>query len=404
MIDQENLLVTTSRYLLLFDINSKQIVSSLKYCQDIPFRMKFTKFHGNIMISLKLKLNIIEIFEISQEGATDLPLFQFLGVLNFSNCVENLFEIDTLLAFRQAEDQVYELVLVAKMMESTECAVVTKMVFLVQFQLKGQNRGEKEREPEINYMTSVCDVDFSQEDIRVYHKNELWNYIFFDGIDTSAIQNDEDDVTQLQFGSLGSFEIEHYRVGNVHLGKGLIYIEQVGEKDKLLRVIQLRADEEGEGLEAEVKTSLSFDLPAKVYFDEVSNFTRIFVLEQNKDAMKSQLRILNEELDEVQKLLFPLLEDFISLKVIDADKVHVIGSEPGRAERLHQAAEEGSSVLSLFLNLEDLTFQRLVVEGEGPLLGCPHEFGGGLLISFTKGYMSFEVKNSDGIFFSKNCF
>ena len=406
MINENNLLVVSSRDLLLLDINSKEIISSCRFCQNIPCFFKNTKIYDNIMAHLILRLNIIEIFEISAERGYDYerPSFEFLGTLNFSNCVENLFEIDRLLALRRVEDEVYELIVVAKMMESAECAVVTKMIFLVQFRLPGENsKPKKEQNPEIIYMSSVCDVDFSQENIKAYIKNDLWNYIFFDGVETSGIQNDYDDETTLVFNDLHRFQPSDYQIAQVHLNRDFIFIELVGETDKLLKVIQaLGEDEDGELVEAEVKRTISLKLTAQVYFDEVTDLPRIFIFEQNEVELRIQLTVLDNELDEIETLSLPWLEHFTTFKIVSSETLHIIGKEPTGDEAHSNRGDRDQGVpnVSLLFNLKNKSIQRLVVEGEGPLLYTPHDFGRGRLLGFIRDFHKLQEKLSDGIYFS----
>ena len=400
MVNQDHLLVTSSRHLLLFDINIKNIISDLQYCQKIPAFFEETKIYQDIMVSLRLRFNVIETFKISNQGEREkTPCFEYLGILDFSDCVENLFEVDALVAFRGLDDDVYEIVVVAKMMESPECTVVSRMLFLVQFRLPGKG----ERYKKITYMTSVCDVDFSQEDIRVYNKNDLWNHIFFDGVETEVIQNDEDDETTLIFNDLHRFKTDHYKITNVHIDRDLIFIEFTGEKDKLLKVVHAsREDEDGELVEAELERTISLDLSVAVYFDEVTDLTRIFILEKDQELIKTQITIIDLELDEVEIFLFPWLDEFTKFKVIDSETLHIIGKEPPTPNEVVHPEDKEAPNVSIRLNLEDQTFQRLVVKGEGPLLYVPHELEGGQLLAFRRDYVPVESINSDGIFFSEN--
>ena len=406
MVNQNHLLVTTTKNLLLFDIKSAETTSCLKYSQNIPTQFKNTKIYHNIMVSLKLRFNLIELFQISKEGSTNRPCFEFLGILDFSNCVEDLFEVDSLVAFKQVEDEVYELIVVSKMIESPECAIVRKMLFLVQFRLPGpgdKSGAQKEQNTEIIYITSISDVDFSQEDIRAYNKNDLWNYIFFDGVETSVIQNNYEEQTQLRLNDLHRFKTDHYRITNVHIDRDLIFIEFTGEKDKLLKVVHAsREDEDGELVEAELERTISLDLSAAVYFDEVTDLTRIFILEKNEGEMSSQLTVISGELEEVEIYNFPWFDDFIKFKVINFKIAHIIARDSFREENLDGLVDKDLIFpnVSLLLDLQDQTFQRLIVEGEGPLLDAPHLLEGGQLLAFRRDYSPLARMSSDGIYYS----
>ena len=74
MVNKENLLVKSSRDLLLFDIRSKELISTLRYCQNIPDYFEETKIFGSIMASLKFTLSKIEIFQISKSARPADPL------------------------------------------------------------------------------------------------------------------------------------------------------------------------------------------------------------------------------------------------------------------------------------------------------------------------------------------
>ena len=404
MINQDQLLMATSRNLLLIDINSKEIISCCQYSHNIPVFYKNTKIDSNIMVHLKLRFNLIEIFRISMEGAINEPSFEFLGILDFSNSVDNLFEIDRLVAFRKLEEEIYEMIVVAKMMESAEWAVVSKMLFLVQFQLRGPTEDQEEGKPEIIYMKSICIVDFSQEEIRTYNKSDLWNHIFFDGVETEAIQSDEEDKKTLVFRDLHRFQMTGYKIANLHMDQDLIFIQLTGEKDRLIKVIQaLGDDQDGELTRAEVVRAQSFDLAAKIYFDDVTDLTRIFVLEKNEVAMRSQLSVLNEELDEIESFYFPWLDKIFGFKVISSVLLHIVGREQSSFER-HKHGPEGdrdSPNMSMLLNLDKLKFHRLVVEGEGSLFPAPYDLGGGKLLAFTRDFKESQEKSSDGIYFSR---
>ena len=67
-----------------------------------------------------------------------------------------------------------------------------------------------------------------------------------------------------------------------------------------------------------------------------------------------------------------------------------------------QLAAQGEDFpnVSMLLNLARLRFKRLVVDGDGPLFSAPHPFEGGHLIGFSRDYLQFQEKNSDGIYFS----
>ena len=413
MINQVHLLMTTARFLLLIDTNSKEIISCCQYSQNIPARLKNTKILHNIILSVKLRYNIIEVFKILNEKGSDPSSFEFVGILDFSNLLDNLFEIDSLLAFRWLEGETYELNLVAKMMKSKTSAILTKMLFLVQFKLPGGSRGLRQggSEPTIIYITDICEVEYLDSDLRVYERNDLWNYISFDGAQTAAIQNDYDDETQLQFDDLNGFEMAGYRITNVHINRDLIYIEYNGETEKLIKMIQVTLDEdedeesENEISEAatEVKKILKLNLSDKVCFDEVSELSRILVLEKNEEIMRTNLKVLDLELDEVKSVFFPWFDVISTFKIINTELVHIVGREStssGTPDLLAHGDDLGVPNVSMLLNLDQLTFKRLVVEGEGPLFGAPYVLKGGQVLAFIRDYMPFEQMSSDGIFLS----
>ena len=401
MINNEHLLVTSSNNLLLFDINSKELISACRYSENIPVFQKNTIICNNIILNLKLRLNIVEIFKISQnENEIGPPCFQSFGLLNFSSLVDNLFEIERVIGFRSREDQYYELNMVAKVMESADCAIMSKKLFFVEFMIQDGTEHNEQNPGKDTYVTSVCDVDFLEDDIRIYQKNNRRNHIFFNGVHTAAIQDDRDDggETCLIFNGLEGFQAGGYRIVDVHIDRDLIFTEQAGAEGKIIQVVQaLDQDEDGEISKAEVRNVLSLDTTTKVYFDEVTELFRIFVFKKNLGSM--ELKILDQGLDVVEKFFISFLDELKSFKVISAKIVHLIGREP-------PTAEGGISVdfpyVSILLDLEKLTYKRLVVEGEGPMFGAPLELETGGFLAFTRDLKSFTNKSSDGIFYSTN--
>ena len=402
IVDTDKLLVITWRELLLYDINSGVFVSSCKYSHNIPIDYTDTKIDRNIMVSSKPSLGIIEVFRICKAEETNQGRFEFLGNLDLSKIDENLFSIESLLAFKCVNDQVCELKMILSTLRSQECSLTTESGFKVIFELPM----EECRQEGLRIISSSRSSELTAGEglRRIYKKNQFWNTIFLNGYQTLVHQFNSVTQTEKVFSGFSRFyRFDHY-FKDIHINDNKIYIEFSGESNRLIKLIEVTSSVGLLGLSTGyyLKKTLTRNISTKVYFDEVTDLFRIFVFEMSEKLMQTQFVILNEELDVVNKYTIPFLEDIRQFRVISNDYLHILGTEFSTVGDLNNSIDrEGyTQNVSLIINLAGNTYKRLVVEGEGPLFGTPFYLGGGEFFSLSRDYKSVGEKSSDGVYFS----
>ena len=413
MINQNHLLIASATKMLLYDIESKDLLSDYEYCKNAPYNYDDALLDQDILITPNGREGYIEVLKISITDNS--PSFRPLGIIDLKSFDPLFHSIKKLIAFRKIDKKrVYELKALVKWMNSTESDVTNEMIYSLRFELPSEAEGDlqapKTLEGSIDLKASKFLNSFSSG-TAAYLKNRKWYFVSKNYRRTSCLVRSLDDTSVSMFRHLSDPTGKNRYIDKVHLKDNKIYLALEGRDSKLLALVESPGkDSNGKTMVVPVLKK-SMELPsrgAEVYFDEVTELFRIFLLGDSKEEKTEgkTLKVLDEELEVVDQFLLPLMGKVERFSVINQDSIHLIFKRFREVEEDVSNENEGvmkeDSKVSLILNLTESNFKRLVVEGEGPLFGPPHDLGGGQLLGFTEFYNSLEDGCSDGIYVPSN--
>ena len=398
MFDQDNLLITCATKMLLYDLKSSNLLSSCDYSNNVPFQISDLLLDENIMLAGHNQQGYIEVFRIAMEE--NQPKFCNLGILNLKSLDSRFHCIKQLIGFKKIKERTYELKSIFKWMKSEQSELTSNVLYSLRFELPGQNQ-EKVQPPRI--LAGSVEHQFRDQrnegKCRGYLKNKKWNIIFTERSSSFCIQTGLEDQSTQIFKHLNTLIDSAHLIDNLHLKDNTVYINFFGTDDRLLVAIEFRGRvDEGMMIEPEVQKLIEFPQSAEIYFDEVTEDFRIFVVKRPEDDKGVALKVLDEDLEVVKTIIIDDYVEINQLTVINEKFLHLICSEYRNDFGL---TEDFDRKHSLILNLDELTHKKLVVEGEGPLFAFPHDLGGGNLLAFTRDYDAFIQQSSDGIYVSK---
>ena len=409
VVDEDSLLVTCSASMLLFDIRSAGLLSSVEYNKDITKNIDEFCVEGTILVKSNNRPPFLEVYKIKRREA-DVS-FDSLGVIYLATAHQLFHSIRELIGLKMISENIYEVQLIINSMTSTESAVTNISIFSVKFELIQQ---PETQEQEIRLISSS--VDYTNRKLAVgcrsYFKCGQWNHIIQEGNDILVAQTDSksglSSVYNLQ--DLNYTLLRGNTISKVDICKGSVYLNLISGARRILKLMEYRFRFDSGRMDLpELKASVVVDRYSRVYFDEVTDLLRIFVLTREEGPLGSmgmELKVLDGELKETEKCFINNLDQVLSFKVIDRDLIHVIGTKfhVGCSESVVYESmnlDEHKKV-SLILNLAQMTVKKLVDDEGGSLFSFPHMLGGNKYLGFSKYFRSFEEYQSDGIYVSKN--
>ena len=393
MVDESHLLIACATKMLLYDAKTCQLLSSCDYSNNVSVASR-TLMDQDVMIATQNKQDFIEVFKVSV--IDDSPQFVPLGLLNPKTLDLQFYCFKKLIAFKKVKEQTYELKARAYWRKSQKFLFSSEVIYSVRFELKKQEKGQRMPIPKIiqgsvDYIFSTGRNDPGMS-CKAYFNSSKWNHILNNGRGKSFFQTSFGEKSKLVSEAVENLALQSFPIRNFLIYGNRAYLDlKYGDKRRL-SIVQFNGKGigggKGRGIKPIERVFMRIDPNKKVYFSEVTEDLRIFIFGKAKDSPGMGLKVLDERFKVLQKIGLPQISTVEQVKVIN-HKCLVL---------LCKLLEEGDRNVSLILNLAELTFKRLVVEGEGPLFAVPHDLGDGNLLVFPKDQIGVDLPTPDRIF------
>ena len=405
MVDSEKLVVVCGPTMLLYELKSSTLLSSCGYSQDATIYKSLVE--KDIMVEANDDQGYLQVFRISTNDS-NLASFKRLGTIHLKD-IEPLFHsISKLLAFKNVDHETYEIKVIAEWMKSEHSSITSELIYSVRFTI---NDADESTSQPLKISKSSIDHRLTEEtagwNVRAYFKQKKWKIVLFQRNQALCIEqglnSDSGSIFADRLDFRGGEGGIHY-IHRVYLAENRVYLDTELTEGRILKRIEYGVN--GEGVqrianEDTIKT-LAISESANVYFDESTEKFRIFVEEPSEDLEGKVFKVLDGEFEVIKEFYFPGLDRVDHFKVISENWVYLAcsvrfqeDSNPGD-EYGEQYA--GPKKVSLIINLAEMVMRKLVVQGEGALLGDLYDVGGGNLLSFSR---DGDSDGSDGFYACK---
>ena len=403
IVDETKLLIVDSKNLILYETKTNQILSDLAYASGLPTEQHNMLIREDIIAFMHIEVGSLELLRIQKDNtkASESISLVPIGILDF-NFFKQFHSIIELLDFKKLNALNYQVLLNANWMDSPETAEISDYLLSIKFSPNPDPESKKIKMKRIStqtlpypYYDKVYDHEIN------YFKQAEWNHLLIDKSRVMGLQLKGQDnmVVDLQSEALNKFKVFE----NAHIRGNTAYLVMFDDNfhrysDKSIEIILIKFVEKNSSdvmISHKVVKSVYLDETARVYFDEVTNLTRIFIIHQQREQNSVRIQILDEELDQESQLIVNDIIDVSHFSVVNEGLLLIVGIENqmvgnGLIQRVK---------LSMVVDIQDGSIRRVVgVEGDD-LFSVTHHCFGESLIGFTKDYESFvDGETFDGVF------
>ena len=405
------LLILFQTKMVLFDIASKEVLSTISYSKCLPRRLSCSAVEDDLILS-EFGEKCYMLNQIHQMGMGGV-LFRPIKTLDY-RLLPDLHSINKFLNFRKTGENQFNLQFLVNWMNSKESTLTQESLLSCDIKLNRSKSGVVKSVENLDFQISeVNDSSFIfDEGVSSYIKNG-WVYHKFlqSEMDARGMFKKLGDGDFKSIACQGYFldgdVIKGFHIGQKYsyiVSEGYLYVPEGEVPVKKLRVIEFRVpgpedEEEGwtklDGLRPiQIKTK---ELEGPLYFDEKTDKFRIFYFWNLPGTSSLRLSVLNEELEEISSFEIAGLREVKNLQVISDTKVYVVGAS-SLNEKEENAVKEERSML---IDLEKKTFVSLVGQTGEPFFGILYAVNGGGFLTFSRSFKTFlNPVESEGIFIS----
>ena len=421
-IENDQILLTTSRKLILFDINTKELLSSYDYSNNVPTNLDNSLIDQDVMIGSSDNKKYIEVFKLLKDLENDSLQFNYAGFLDLNN-FNQFHSIRKLNCFRKVGNEIFEVKTEVNWLRE-EDNVTSPSVLSVRFQILPKNGRNQQFELNMISGSIDCEGDGTREGLTTYIKNGQTNHTFVHRAVSLGLQiNNSDPGENHQNQQKYYFDrpLGHPLTGmkpikKAHFRDNFVYLNLGYYRNKELRMIEYEADDENNRMVAPVlRKIIRLGVDDEAHFDETTDLFRIFITTDKPRSAEVSFVILDENLEKTAEFFIPQILRISSFTIISTKYLHLVASKEVEIEG--EDRDEESSFdsafdslintmnadrvkVSLLVDLERLSVKEMVGDDGEPLFAFPENWFGDQLLAFTKYFQSLSSNHSDGIYTS----
>ena len=406
MLEDNIILVVGFTQLILLDLESKKVLSSLNYSLGIPTIEGSDYLVEEDLMVFKNPNNAHRCIEISKVNLNQEKGFapaEHIATVDLSQ-FEPLHSIKKLIGLRKLDDDSYDLKLFVNWMLSEETTLFNKRAFWVRFRLTkdpGALRGYAAEV--INGHLDLTNEYGNRQNLFTYHKRENWYEIhrvgsrvkFFHSKTPFGLHSGP----QPELTKVGEIEADEI-VTEAHMKDRRAYLAMKSKKKPTsliydqaeIRILEFQQfSEEGKMTEPKLIKSIKFEGRSDFFFDKKTEKLRIFYISYQKEG--ASLVILDEGLEVVSRMFIRNVTEFYVARAISEDYIFLVGYKKGRSSNKKVD-------VSMLVDLSSKTVKEIVSQS-GRCLGCdPHLCSGNRLITLVKYMFKGGYANLDGFLVS----
>ena len=338
LIDQDALLLISERQILLFDLNSRELLS---FCDNESYpslRKKEVISCSNLLAVLKGKYpyTTIEIDRLINNSSSSKEPFERLGIINLT-IYEDFLNLEKIFQFNHLEDGTYELIGLANWMVYQGNTFSKSQILGLNFAILDNSQGNQGR-IELLSLSLLPEINerHNERNLFVWRKTTSWNIYTNQRTQVLGFQvKDPYFYFQKTFFNfdLRQFEGKYFPV-KVQLWGDLIYAicssSLSGVPDYALKLIGYNASATQEddsvilGGFNELK-SMGIGKKEIVRFDEISEIFRIFCMERMEDEEALRITVFGEGLEVIKDFAIEGIQYVQAFRVIDNNLFYLSG-------------------------------------------------------------------------------
>ena len=406
VVEETKLLIIFKCKMVLFDMESKKVLSSLFYCKGLPSYSSNTKIQGDLMACCDQNRGYLYFYRIKhqEDGGVNFQLCWEIDVTEFPG----IHLIHQFLDFRRLSEDTFIVRLELYFMFSEEVSVSKLGIMSIGFkEISKEDSSGLAILPSHGFRFEADQYQQSYSLRNSYMKGDKafvtgsFHQLYFLGFRSVPRKDyfrclfystspDPQNVQEARF------------ISKSHIGEKYCYLclgrtvaEMQGQVEEgggmELRVLASKGPPEGNvENKFDIVKSTQIEETSSVYFDEVTDLFRVFYFSRHEDGLK--LAILDEELEVKVNLRTTIIEEVEEFEVINDTILYIIGKveRGGVTERK-----------SIIMDLANQSISELVNEDGDTLFGVSYGFENGRLFSFTSSSLSQKKRFTEGIFVSE---
>ena len=405
--DNNTLLAVCESNLLLIDRQSRKLISSVQYCQNLPTSIKSSsaaKFDKDLLVSYHKfgAKNEFRVYKLLDRSEVDRSPFKLIGELDLTR-LKNSVDTLHLLDLKKVSGDTYQLM-----------AYIGWKVDELSFSKLSSIKFRLLKEPQDKqYSLEVesCQPLFEYPDLagyNIYWKKREWNYLCVNYCFVSIYQvSFQDDFNILSRKYTGSLDFGK-QIINAHARSHYVYLVVHSEdksptryERKAKEIVMLQFEkigDDGSMMRPTEKLRFKQVLPGDVFFDEVTDDFRIFSFTYCASGGFVNLKLMSAALEVIESFRIEGIVSVGVFEVVDSSLVYISATRS-------RANQGRRSRVNLVVNLVERTCWEVVDGGGEALVEVPRRCSDGRLIMFTgslESICSFGRAN-EGIYVS-DCF
>ena len=410
---EDNLiLIPFSRKMILLDLSTKRVLSSLIYKKNLPVDLNDTIMLGDLLATYDPEQGIIEVLRAIRHPRIN-TYFKSIRRIDLRG-YSYFHSLRSLIAFTHSGEEKYDIRVLAHWRLSQETAFTEPMTLIVKIDLQ---KNDEAPNPFLDCSIEMFRFRFDKgtsDKIQAFKKGKNWFYYapLMENIRVCKMEKfypEEAETKTIYFPLLAMTPGRERELVCSHAGDEVAYLVFGGyaqhhdafEDDledpgkHLMKVGFQTKDSNGFLDDPEIVQAMELPESAQVFFDEKTDKFRIFVFTENDQKESLKLSVRGRDLEVESEYVIEGVLNVVRFSVIDEDWVYISG---GLRRFLLDFHVEGRK--SLALNLRLGTVVELVGEGGEGLFGVPNLCFGDRLIALTKNHESMVKSHAQGIFIS----
>ena len=398
-VNEEELLVISQRKMVLFDLNTREILSSIEHNEDLPTQSCNALIDGNLMVEISKNQRKIKIFKILRDEVKGASV-KLVGWLNL-NQEKNLESFEKLLCLKKFDQNQFVLKALTKWKDQAGLHPPSNSILSVKFEV-GRIGAIKENRNLVRLIEESVDWrDLGERvDLSSSIKNGQTNHISLDNEErTFGVQirpTSEGDV-KFVFEKFDRSS-DNRRCQEMFIKDDLGFVVSLQGDYKELHLLRFTHNKENNKMNnPELVRSLSVECRFEsIFFDKKTEIFRIFTFSRDSRSQDLILKILDEKLQTTLCVHLPGANRIERFIVLSQNVIILIGTTVAIGEGWRER-----KVVSLILNLKELTFKEIVDQEGAPVLGEAFDLVGRRLVVMNQSdHINFNITAWRGIFIS----